>query len=89
LLDKLECKDIEAKRKELRMIKERMVPMVELQKLFALRYKSKRPYINPSFVKNILPLQFRNLFQHDAGEFGRIFLSSLDESMQLGFEGES
>lgn len=89
LMSKLTTTDFNEKRKELRIIKERMVPLVELQKLFALLYRSKRPYINPSFVKNVLPIQFRNLFQHDAGEFGRIFLEGLEGSIDLGFEGES
>ena len=89
LLGKLTTTDFNEKRKELRVIKERMVPLVELQKLFALLYRSKRPYINPSFIKNILPPQFRNLFQHDAGEFGRIFLEGLEGSIEHGFEGES
>lgn len=36
----------------------------------------------------MLPGQFRNLFQHDAGEFGRLFLEGLEGSIDLGFEGE-
>jgi hypothetical protein len=67
-----------------------MAPLVELQKLFALLYKSRRPYINPSFLKNILPIQFRNFFQHDAGEFGRIFLDGIQETQDhLCYEGTS
>jgi len=54
-----------------------LIPLVELQKLFALLLKSKRNQINPNIIKAVSPEIFRNNFQHDTSEFGRMFLDML------------
>ncbi|EGR29326.1 ubiquitin carboxyl-terminal hydrolase family protein, putative, partial [Ichthyophthirius multifiliis] len=63
--------------------REKYACIFQLQKLFVLMLKSKREYVNPKFFKDILPDYFRFSFaQHDASEFGRIFLDQLEVSIK-------
>ena len=55
-------------------------PLAELQRFFSLLLKSKRPAINPTTIKNISPLEFQNVYQHDSIEFGRFLIESISKA---------
>lgn len=60
------------------LIRNRLMSLFELQKLFSLLYKSQRRSVDAKSLKARLPVEFQNTHQQDAIEFGRIYLMILE-----------
>lgn len=63
------------------MARETVRPLAQLQRTFSLLLKSKRSAINPTNIKNISPIEFQNMHQHDSIEFGRFLIEIISRSI--------
>jgi hypothetical protein len=90
--EKLKDKNLEGKSKEIveKEIQECVKPFAELQKTFALLLKSIKNEISPLNIRQVAHEMFRNNYQHDSIEFGRLFLDQIfRNNIPAMFLGES